>query len=87
MTITDGSSSPAPSTEAGQAETYLGPGAAFPVDLAVMSTAELHILNSRICRQREREYLSLTGPHSQTEDRFHQLQAALDRRQSQRSRR
>lgn len=60
--------------------TYLTSYDSFPLDLSGISTLELHVLNSRICRQREWEYASVSGPHSETEERFHELQAELDAR-------
>lgn len=60
--------------------TYLTSYDSFPLDLSGISTFELHVLNSRICRQREWEYTSVSGLHSETEERFHQLQAELDTR-------
>lgn len=82
MTIIGDQSPNSPSTDTGLWNTYLEPEALFPLDLSGVPTAELHILNSRICRQRDLEYLTLAGPHSQTDERFYQLQAELDRRQS-----
>lgn len=62
-------------------ETFLEPDGLFPLDLSGLSTLELHVLNSRVSRQREREFLSLDGPHSETEERFHLLGLELDARQ------
>ncbi len=62
-------------------ETFFEPDGLFPLDLSGLSTLELHVLNSRVSRQREREYLSLEGPHSETEERFCLLGAELDARQ------
>lgn len=62
-------------------ETFLEPDGLFPLDLSGLSTLELHVLNSRVSRQREREFLSLDGPHSETEERFHLLGVELDSRQ------
>lgn len=71
-----------PAADAGPEHTYLEPDDLFPLDLSGVPTGQLHILNSRVCRQRDREYLTLEGPHSQTAERFHQLQAELDERQT-----
>lgn len=62
-------------------ETCLHPDDLFPLDVSGLSTLELHVLNSPVSRQREREYLTLEGPHSETEDRFQLLTAELDARQ------
>lgn len=62
-------------------QTYLGSGALFPLDLSGVSTVDLHILNSRVSRQREREYLTANGPHSETEERLYNLNFELDARQ------
>lgn len=70
---------PSPGLEPTQ--TYLDSDGLFPLDLSGVSTVELHILNSRVSRQREREYLTADGPHSETEERFYNLNFELDARQ------
>lgn len=63
-------------------DTYLEPGEAFPLELSGMATDELHILNSRVSRQLDMEYISRGGPHPETHGRFHELAEELDTRQS-----
>lgn len=69
-------------TAADAGSTYLQPQDAFPLDLPALSTDELHILYSRVCRQLDREYIFGPGPHPETHGRFHELTAELDARES-----
>ncbi|WP_155852782.1 hypothetical protein [Arthrobacter sp. H14] len=62
--------------------TYLEPGEAFPLDLSGMATDDLHILNSRVSRQLDMEYIYRGGPHPETHGRFHELAEELDTRQT-----
>lgn len=64
------------------AGTYLPPAEGFPLDLSTMATDELHILNSRVSRQMDMEYIYRGGPHPETHGRFHELAEELDSRQS-----
>ncbi|MEH0109529.1 hypothetical protein V6N00_07395 [Tersicoccus sp. MR15.9] len=41
----------------------------FPEDLDGLSTAELHVLHSRVVMQLDHEYLELEDPHPVTMDR------------------
>lgn len=62
--------------------TYLEPGEAFPLELSGMATDDLHILNSRVSRQLDMEYIYRGGPHPETHGRFHELAEELDSRQA-----
>ncbi|HEX2247483.1 MAG TPA: hypothetical protein VHH13_08035 [Arthrobacter sp.] len=58
----------------------LPPEEGFPQDLSKVSDPELEILNSRILRQVEREYLQLGSPDPETEFRSDELRVELDAR-------
>jgi hypothetical protein len=73
-------------TAADADSTYLRPHDAFPLELPAVSTGELHILYSRVCRQLDREYVFGPGPHPETHGRFHELSAELDARETARTR-
>ena len=56
----------------------LPPEEGFPQDLSKVPDTELEILNSRILRQVEREYLQLGSPDPETEFRSEELRVELD---------
>ncbi len=58
----------------------LPPEEGFPQDLSKVPDTELEILNSRILRQVEREYLQLGLPDPETEFRSEELRIELDAR-------
>lgn len=59
----------------------LGPEEGFPDELGALSTVELQVLHSRLCRQLDREYLRAPdGPHPCTADRLQDVLGELDAR-------
>jgi hypothetical protein len=64
------------------AKSYLSPEDPFPAELKDLPDTRLHILNSLVHRQVEREYLDSGGLNPETEFRLDELRVELDRRAS-----
>ncbi|OMH29307.1 hypothetical protein BKD30_01045 [Tersicoccus phoenicis] len=60
--------------------TFLAPLDVLP-ELGTLPLRDLQVLHSRVARQREREYMTLDGPHPVTLDRLDELTRALDARE------
>lgn len=56
------------------------PGDAFPDDLNQLQDHEVEVLNSKVHRQLEVEYVEQGGPHPETEHRQGELSEELDDR-------
>lgn len=59
--------------------TRITPDDQFPFDLTTLPRAEVEILNSKLHRQLDIEYLA-GGPHPETAARYEEVTADLDRR-------
>lgn len=64
------------------AKSFLSPEDPFPADVQALPDARLHVLNSLVHRQIEREYIGASGPNPETEFRLEELRMELDRRES-----
>lgn len=61
--------------------TRLAPDEAFPDDLTKLATSEVMILNSRIHRELDSEYVRYGLPDPETEGRLEEITEELDRRE------
>lgn len=63
--------------------TRLAPDEAFPDDLTQLESSEVMILNSRIHRELDAEYVRYGLPDPETEGRLEEITEELDRRENQ----
>ncbi|MGF9663594.1 hypothetical protein AAIH25_17190 [Arthrobacter crystallopoietes] len=63
-------------------KSFLSPEDPFPADVQNLPDARLHVLNSLVHRQLEREYVEAGGPNPETEFRLEELRIELDRREA-----
>jgi hypothetical protein len=59
---------------------HLTPEDQFPADLSIVPDQELQILDSRVQRQLDREYVSEGGPNPETEFRHYDLDEEFQER-------
>ncbi|GAA1109344.1 hypothetical protein [Arthrobacter flavus] len=63
--------------------TRLAPDEPFPDDLTTLESSEVMILNSRIHRELDAEYVRYGLPDPETEGRLEEITEELDRRENQ----
>ncbi|MBG6178863.1 hypothetical protein [Arthrobacter sp. CAN_A1] len=63
--------------------TRLAPDEAFPDDLTKLASFEVEILNSKIHRELDAEYVRYGLPDPETEGRLEEITEELDRRDSE----
>lgn len=66
--------------------TRLAPDEAFPDDLTQLASSEVEILNSKVHRELDAEYVRYGLPDPETEGRLEELTEELDRRDVERDR-